>query len=181
MTSEVKLLLLDLDGTVREPILGNKFISSPRDQKLIDGVEEALSRYEDWKIVGVTNQGGVAAGHKTLDEARIEQEVTLELIPQLKCIYFCPDYEGELCYKVGRGTIAGYKRSQFPNLVVSGELLYQSFRKPGSGMLMLAIDQANAFSGEYLMVGDRPEDEAAALAANVPFIWAHDWRGDKNV
>jgi len=27
-------------------------------------------------------------------------------------------------------------------------------------------------------VGDRPEDQACALAANIPFMWAADWRGE---
>jgi phosphoglycolate phosphatase-like HAD superfamily hydrolase len=29
---------------------------------------------------------------------------------------------------------------------------------------------------EILMVGDRPEDEQCAKNANIPFMWAHDWR-----
>lgn len=28
---------------------------------------------------------------------------------------------------------------------------------------------------QVLYVGDRPEDEAAAKAANIPFQWAHEW------
>lgn len=29
---------------------------------------------------------------------------------------------------------------------------------------------------QALMVGDRPEDEQAALAASIPFMWAEEWR-----
>ncbi|MFO0448776.1 MAG: hypothetical protein ACK52I_08960 [Pseudomonadota bacterium] len=29
---------------------------------------------------------------------------------------------------------------------------------------------------EILFIGDRPEDEESAKAANIPFIWAHEWR-----
>jgi phosphoglycolate phosphatase-like HAD superfamily hydrolase len=40
-------------------------------------------------------------------------------------------------------------------------------------MIFAAID---LFGGdEFLMVGDRPEDEQAAAAAGIPFQWAHEW------
>jgi D-glycero-D-manno-heptose 1,7-bisphosphate phosphatase len=32
---------------------------------------------------------------------------------------------------------------------------------------------------EVLMVGDRPEDQQAASSANIPFMWAEDWRNGK--
>jgi len=60
----MKLLLLDMDDTVREPINGDKFISKPDDQKLIDGALEAIQAYHDmgWTIVGITNQGVLQRG-----------------------------------------------------------------------------------------------------------------------
>ena len=52
----LSLLILDLDGTVREPVSGNKFIQRPRDQRMIEGVEGSISYFAatGWKIVGVT-------------------------------------------------------------------------------------------------------------------------------
>lgn len=47
-----KVLLIDLDGTIRETISGKLFISEPSDQKLIDGASAAL-RYcvsQGWAI-----------------------------------------------------------------------------------------------------------------------------------
>jgi D-glycero-D-manno-heptose 1,7-bisphosphate phosphatase len=41
-------------------------------------------------------------------------------------------------------------------------------------MLQLAME-ADSFE-EFLMVGDRPEDEQAAAAAGIPFTWAEEWR-----
>ena len=32
---------------------------------------------------------------------------------------------------------------------------------------------------EVLMVGDRPEDQQAANNANIPFMWAEEWRNGK--
>lgn len=56
-----KLLLLDCDGTIREPRSGAKFIQRPEDQKIIAGADKAIAHYhqEGWILVGITNQGGV--------------------------------------------------------------------------------------------------------------------------
>jgi len=32
---------------------------------------------------------------------------------------------------------------------------------------------------EYLIVGDRPEDQQCAANANIPFMWAEEWRNGK--
>lgn len=99
---KMKLLLLDLDGTIREPRSGKQFISHPRDQKIITGAVTALDSYivDGWNVIGVSNQEGVAAGHKTLEEALSEAEYTLLLFPHLDGIYFCPDFQGQVCWHV---------------------------------------------------------------------------------
>ena len=55
-----KLLLLDLDNTVRETISGATFINDPFDQRLILGAAETIARYKSqfWQIIGISNQGG---------------------------------------------------------------------------------------------------------------------------
>ncbi len=181
-----KLLLLDMDGTVRRPKSGAKFISSPDDQEIIPEAVRKIEEYHQggWLCVGITNQGGVAAGHKTLNDAIAEQAITLALCPQIALIYFCPDFEGEICYSVEGGeknTICRYERAHFRHPVEQSELLYRSFRKPGDGMLWLAIDKSGMLAIEVLMVGDRLEDEAAAKSANVPFLWAQNWWAGKGM
>lgn len=174
------LLLLDLDGTVREHVNGGKFISHPKDQRLIKGVTEAIAYFhkKGWRIIGITNQGGVAAGHKSLENAAKEQKITLELVPEMECIYFCPDYEGEFCYRVSEEEIIKYERDKFPNPHSPNPecRLYQSFRKPGSGMLMLALDSIEFYPDEFWFIGDREEDYEAAKEANIDFMWADVWR-----
>jgi len=94
-----KILFLDLDGTVRETKSGATFINKPDDQKLIEGVQETISNYDGWRIIGITNQGGVATGFKSLKSCLLEQAQTLQLLPRMERIYFCPD-NGETCYEV---------------------------------------------------------------------------------
>ncbi|MDM9583151.1 hypothetical protein [Nostoc sp. GT001] len=59
----MKLLILDLDNTVRRPKSGAKFISDPLDQEIIAGSQRAIAHYKSqgWLIVGATNQGANAA------------------------------------------------------------------------------------------------------------------------
>jgi len=65
----VRVLYLDLDGTVRWGLdeLGH-FVNNPDDVRIFDGVPDLLRRYRDagWRIVAVSNQGGVALGHMSL-------------------------------------------------------------------------------------------------------------------
>lgn len=90
---KTKLLILDMDGTVRRPKSGAKFINDPLDQEIIPEAQRAIASYkaQGYIIVGATNQGGVAAGHKQLEDAIQEQYQTLRLCPEIHHIYFCPD------------------------------------------------------------------------------------------
>jgi D-glycero-D-manno-heptose 1,7-bisphosphate phosphatase len=165
----VKLLFCDLDGTIRQTISGKTFINDPHDQQLIEGVAEALKYYLEngWTIIGISNQGGVASGHKSLESAIAEQQYTLSLTPQLEKIYFCPNFDGEDCWVVDRKTYYLVQENY------SGE--FGGFRKPSPGMLNLAIKFYQP--SEVVMVGDRSEDREAAEAANVLFVPADVWRG----
>lgn len=170
-----KLLLLDMDGTVRESASGATFINEPRDQKVIEGVDDAIAHYHErgWTIVGVTNQGGVAAGFKSLEDAIAEQRYTLELLPDLLCIYICPDMKGAHCWMVSWG-----HEDLAVHLSPWGQEFIGAFRKPQPGMLNAAI-KTNGSSDDksaYWYVGDRDEDRLAATAAGVNFLDAAIWR-----
>ncbi|MBE9039344.1 HAD-IIIA family hydrolase [Oscillatoriales cyanobacterium LEGE 11467] len=166
-----KLLFLDCDGTIRQPASGKKFIDNPQDQCAIPGADKAIANYhqQGYLCIGVTNQGGVASGYKSLEDTIAEQSHTLKLFPELEIIYFCPDYEGQICWKVTRDG----ERKIFD---ADG-----NFRKPGTGMLLLAASEFEGILAESTMAGDRPEDEAAAMAAGVTFLWADVWRKSTSV
>lgn len=174
----MKLLLIDKDGTLIETVSGEKFVNQPWDQKALPGVVAALDRYrtEGWEIVIISNQGGIAAGHKSLESAIAEMQFCLELFPQIKEAYFCPDFQGDECWRVW-GDCSEEHRICYTSesfevfaLGISGE-----FRKPNAGMLQLAIDHHLSDDDEVLYVGDRAEDEQAATATSVRFAWAKDF------
>ncbi|MFM5937855.1 MAG: polynucleotide kinase [Dolichospermum sp.] len=163
-----KILFLDLDGTVRRTKSGATFITDPYDQELIPGAGEAIARYHNWLIIGITNQGGVKAGFKSFEACLQEQRNTLALIPTMIKIFFCPG-DGEGFYRLSRY----YNHPLFSDRAID----FGNFRKPNPGMLNYGktLYPNNA----YMMVGDRPEDKQCADNANVPFMWAKAWRNDK--
>ena len=162
----MSLLLIDMDGTLREPLSGQQYFQHPKDQRIIEGAPIAIRAYkDDWIIVGITNQGGVAAGHKSMQECIQEQQYTLELFPELREIYFCPDFEGKKCFRVTGYNVYNYSKTNW-----SGH-----YRKPRSGMLQLAMVRHKHSPQNSLYVGDRSEDEQVAQRAGVSFQWAWDW------
>ena len=165
---KIKALLLDLDGTIRRPTSG-KFIEDPNDQEPIEEAIKSMKIYhqEGWIMIGITNQGGVAAGYKSLKNAIEEQRKTLEIFPLLSYIYFCPDFEGNLCYGVSRENI---------DLIheMHKDFLGQ-FRKPNCGMISAALKKFENLS-KSLMIGDRAEDKEAAKNAGIDFLSADIWR-----
>jgi len=165
------LVILDKDLTLVQPLLGEGFISHPRDQRLLPGVAD---RVRELKAAGVTmvicsNQGGCEAinpktgkPYKTIDDAIAEMRYCMELLPEIEVAYFCPDINGFYCHVVTKGTI---------DTAICKD---KSFRKPAPGMLLLAIEQTrDTFA---TMIGDQESDQLAAKAAGVPFVWAEEWR-----
>lgn len=183
-----KALFIDLDGTIRETISGDKFINNPQDQQLISGVEEAIKRYENYLIFGITNQGGVAYGFKSIKDTIIEQQITLDLVPQMRLILFCPDKEGKELYMVSRdnrGVKIDFEAQSkpCPEAEYFGEESYplaipdyDSFRKPGIGMIQYLLDTFTINLEESLMVGDLESDRECAVKAGCEFMWADEWR-----
>lgn len=161
-----RLIFFDLDGTLRHPKSGAQFINDPYDQEPIEGAAQGVAYFasKGFVCVGVTNQGGVAAGHKSLDDATLEQKITLDLFPGLDIIYFCPTW-GDRCLSLDRNGISRVYDAQS----LDTEL---SFRKPGAGMLVLVAKFLGTDIQKSWMVGDRPEDKGAAIEAGSRFISA---------
>jgi D-glycero-D-manno-heptose 1,7-bisphosphate phosphatase len=160
----VPVLYLDLDGTVRhgKDELG-RFVNGPEDVVVFP---EALEMMRRWKqdggrIIGVSNQGGVALGLVSYDKVAAAMGVTYARTERLfDKIAFC----------------VHHPRAEHP------EMARCWCRKPSPGLIIESALEVAQQHGEFyppymgLMVGDRPEDEECARLAGLDFQWASDWR-----
>ena len=163
----VPVLYLDLDGTVRhsKDELGH-FVNGPEDVVVFPEATEMMRRWKvgGGRIIGVSNQGGIALGHLTMATCAATMMRTHELTGRLfDKIAWCQHHPSAPHPEMARCWC----------------------RKPSPGLLIeAALDVANRHPGEIyppymaLMVGDRPEDEECARIAGVDFVWAADWRAE---
>lgn len=165
MTRAVPLLVLDLDGTVRQgkdDALG-RFVNGPGDVVVFP---EAVARMQEWKdaggrIVAATNQGGVALKHLTMKDMRdaliaTHMQANYLFDKIVACVHHpdAPNPEFARCWC----------RKPRPGLVVEGAILLgQEFKEAYPPHL-------------GLFVGDRSEDEECARNLNMDFMHAHVWR-----
>lgn len=165
MNTPTPVLFLDLDGTVRHGHgeLG-RFVNTADDVVVFP---EAIRRMRSWKdrggrIIAVTNQGGLALDHLSVDDCREALERTVLLTGFLFDVVMCCSH---------------HPAAEDP------EVASCWCRKPSPGMVFDGLRQlTDAGYPEYypqqmaLMVGDRPEDLECATRAGVAFQWAVEWR-----
>ena len=168
-----KLVLFDKDGTLINPKSGERFVQSPEDQILRPGVEAKLARIHaaGTKMAIVSNQGGVACGHKTLKEACDEMEYAMRLTGIMAGSFSPSHPDGE---EMDMARISIYSSSHVDNPDVLDEDGIEC-RKPGPGMLLWSMNVFAMEASQTLFVGDRPEDERAAANAGVDFEWADNY------
>ena len=153
-----RILFLDRDGTLNRSF-DRRPPSHPAEVELLPGVGTRLQRYaaDGWRLIIVTNQGGVAFGYHSEAGAHAVHQAVLDALPvAIDASYLCPHHP--------KGTIARYA-IDCPN------------RKPAPGAILDALAHYEAQPGDCLFVGDMESDLLAAQAAAVPFAWAHDFFG----
>lgn len=155
----MKLIIFDVDGTLVETASGETFRQGAADWKWLPGRLERLTELDQSgvKMALASNQGGVAFGLLDPQEIRAELGRTAQ---EARIPYVA------MCFSHPKAKIAEY-REDSPR------------RKPGPGMLIEIMASSGEGTGDTLMVGDRPEDEQAATAAGVSFMWAKDFFGDE--
>jgi len=155
-----RLLFVDRDGTLNRS-LGQRPPNHPSEVEILPGVVRGLHHAASlgWRVVVVTNQGGVAFGYHTHRGAWLTLEAVLDALPvTADAAYLCPHHP--------HGKDARYAMA-CPN------------RKPEPGFLLDALARFGAEANECLFVGDMDTDRLAAEAAQVPFRWAWDYFGDE--
>ena len=163
----VPVLWLDLDGTVRHgpAEMGGRFVQGPEDVQIFDGVPSILSvfRREGWRLVGITNQGGVALGHVPIQNVQDAIRQTNLLLGNVLELTLA-------CYHHPDATEI-YMRECW-------------CRKPQIGMLLDGVAFLRSTYGgsehyvpsRQALIGDMESDKQCAESANVRFMFAKDWR-----
>ncbi|NES91552.1 hypothetical protein [Okeania sp. SIO2B9] len=190
MNQKQRLLILDLDNTIRQTISGNEFINDdPEDQELIKGTAQKIKEYKDagYRIVGITNQKGVSLGYKTLDNCIKEQRFTLGLCPELERILFCPD-DGDSLVIISREATFMINSKTFLNSNMIDEYKsldssiikgFDSFRKPGIGAIQFLSLDRDICRDRSLFVGDMETDLQCAEKAKIKFLYPQEWLDKK--
>lgn len=160
----VPVLYCDIDGTIRwgADELGH-FVNEAKDVRVFDGVADLLWRYKrmGYRIVGISNQGGVALGYMTMavcleTMAETQRQTKFAFDKIVWCSHHpdAKDLEMAVCW----------------------------CRKPKAGLVVEAALAMSEQTGEMypphlgLFVGDRPEDEECAKNAGLRFMAASEWR-----
>jgi histidinol-phosphate phosphatase family protein len=148
-----RVLFLDRDGTLNHS-LGHRPPNHPGEVELLPGIAAKIHHAASlgWRIVIITNQGGVAFGYQTHRQAWLVHRSVLDALPvTVDASYLCPHHPD--------GTDPRYAVT-CPN------------RKPAPGFLLDALARYDVRPEQCLFVGDMDTDWQAAQAAGIPFEWA---------
>lgn len=142
-------LFLDRDGVVN---VDHGYVSKREDFEFLDGIFDLCraARQLDYRIFIITNQAGIGRGYYTEDDFHAltgwMKEAFEAAGAEIDAVYFSP-YHPE--HGVGE-----YKRDS-------------DCRKPRPGMLLQATREFEVDLGRSMLVGDKPSDIEAGLAAGV--------------
>lgn len=140
-----KVLFIDLDGTLIQPLGDRTFPKGCWDMKLNFNALDAINSYKPDLVIIVTNQGGIEKGFVK------EAGFTVKVNYVAACI-------SEYC-----NVNCTYNYCTSCNIK-------NKFRKPNPGMITKYIESYNLNKDSCLMVGDREEDMLCAKNADIKFI-----------
>tara|TARA_B100000035_G_C21035576_1_gene570734 strand:- start:4511 stop:5041 length:531 start_codon:yes stop_codon:yes gene_type:complete len=149
---KTKVAFLDRDGVLNISSIKNGYIGYIKDFKWVSGAKRAIKliKKNNYKVVIVTNQSGIARGYFSLrDVYKLHRFLKNELIKfgtSIDKVYFCPYHKD--------GIIKKYKKNSM-------------MRKPNNGMFIKAskvwrIDKKNSF-----MIGDQKTDIDFAIRSKI--------------
>ena len=144
-----RAVFIDRDNTI---IHNDGDLGDPQAVRLMQGAAAGIAsmRGLGFKIVVVTNQGGVARGKYSEDDVRAVNDRISEVLASqtngaiVDAFYFCPFHP--------EGTVPRYKKEH-------------PWRKPQPGMLRQAAEDLKLDMNLCWMIGDAPRDIQAGKAA----------------
>lgn len=140
-----KAVFIDRDGVINNDE-GHYYIYRTEDFKLNIDITEGLKLLQDagYKLIAVTNQGGVAKGEYSIEDIEKVHEYFLALMKKdgihITDIYYCPHHDS----------------------VSTCEC-----RKPKPGMILEAIKKHNIDPNSSFLIGDSARDIQAGEAAGL--------------
>lgn len=158
------LFIFDKDGTlVRNAANLQKPPNKTEEQEVLPNVLEKLDflRNKGHKIAIASNQGGVAWGFLTEDQARDLMKDCVKKIGGADGWAVCP-----------HDLRAFGKPNSNQRYAISCNC-----RKPASGMLDKLMWATDSLSEDTIFVGDQESDKQAAENAGIKFIWAKNFFG----
>lgn len=144
-----RALLLDRDGVIN---VDHGYVHRPEDIEFVSGIFALCRRAValDYRLVVVTNQAGIGRGYYTEADFHTLTDWMRGIFAEEGCpldaVYFCPTHPVH-----GLGE---YRRES-------------SRRKPHPGMILDAARDLSLDLAVSILVGDKPSDIAAGLAAGV--------------
>ncbi len=145
-----RAVFLDRDNTL---IANDGDLGDPAQVVLIDGVADGLARLHaaGWRLIVVTNQGGVARGKYSEDDVDAVHQQIAAMIADvndgdglIERFYYCPFHP--------EGTVGKYRREH-------------PWRKPSPGMLEQAASDLDLDLSASWLIGDASRDIEAGRAA----------------
>lgn len=142
-----KAVFLDRDGVINDGTL--YYTYRPTDFKLNPGVTDGLRLLQNagYKLIVVTNQGGVAKGEYSETDIAATHTYMLKLLADAKVhidgVYYCSHHS---------------------------DIAPCSCRKPAPGMILTAIAEHGIDPARSVLIGDSKRDIEAAEAAGVKGI-----------
>jgi D-glycero-D-manno-heptose 1,7-bisphosphate phosphatase len=149
---KVKIAFLDRDGVLNSSRINNGYIGFKKDFKWITGAIEALKliQINNYKIVIVTNQSGIARNYFSMNDVKKLHEYMVNELKKknikINAIYFCPFHID--------GIIPRYKKLSI-------------LRKPNNGMFLLAKKRWNIDIKNSFMIGDQITDMQFAKKSRI--------------
>jgi len=163
-------IVADFDGTIRHPPEGKEFINHPEHVRLYDGVFEKLwhHRNHGHVILGLTNQGGVAFGHKTPDDMLREVHRMRQIGEERGTRW--PFHEWYAVFLMEGGSVGPYSARSLCRKPAYGGLAVLHRRLWENHSLRVDWDRS-------IFVGDSEADFGCAKNAGLQFLHAEKFRG----
>lgn len=146
-----KGLLLDVDGTLRVTLSGEKYPRTPEDIDLLPHRKAVLEKWiaEGYKLFFISNQSGVHSGKLSVEDADACFQKTIDLLGlPVEEVCYCP-------------------HSAFP--------VGCFCRKPMPGMAVYLSDKYQLAHQHLVMVGDMKSDAAFAEGLGIRYFDAEDF------